>query len=193
LGSFAENPVERRRKYGIRRKLALKVRLPVVDLFVVAAQGCASNRGGRGGEAMFIEWSPAFDIEVPRIDRQHRRLAELVNEFHAACGKGRVPGVVFTVLNGLVRYVEEHFRSEEALMTEVRYPELLRHRREHERLTLEIFALNEKLEAGDVEISQETMAFLKRWLLDHILQSDRKLGEYVQERGIPPLWLHDEP
>lgn len=142
---------------------------------------------------MFIQWSPAFDIDVPLIDRQHRRLAELVNEFHSSCKNGRPGAAVFSVLNTLVKYTDEHFRSEESLMTEVRYPDLIRHRREHERLTLEIFALNEKLSSGDVEVNDETMAFLKRWLLDHILQSDRKVGDYVQNLGIPQHWQIGEP
>ena len=91
-----------------------------------------------------------------------------------------------------MQYGEQHCHAEELLMAEVHYPALSRHRREHERLTLEIAFLEEQLEAGDVELDDETLAFLKRWLLDHILEFDRKLGEYVQRCGIPQHWQADE-
>jgi hemerythrin-like metal-binding protein len=144
------------------------------------------------GENMYLQWSEAFDIGVPLIDRQHRRLAELLNAVHDSHAKNGSVSSMHLLFNALVRYAEEHFRSEEALMEETRYPDLGRQKREHQRFTFAIFALNQKYEAGDAEAKEETLAFLKTWLLDHILQMDRKMGEHVQERGVPEFWQrHD--
>lgn len=142
---------------------------------------------------MYFRWSEAFEIGVPRIDRQHETLASLVNDFHDACAAGGSRPQVFPTLNRLVRYVEEHFACEEALMELTQYPELARQRRAHEALTLGIFSLAARCEQGDEGVVEETMGFLRSWLLDHILQADRKLGDYVRARGVPAEWGPDGP
>jgi len=137
---------------------------------------------------MFIQWSPAFELGIPRIDSEHRHLASIVNAFHEADRAGPGRGKVFPALNLLVKYVEVHFRSEEALMEAGRYPELVRHRREHEKLTEQIFRLAERYEAGDAEVSAAVMDFLKHWLLDHILREDKKMASPLQGAAIPEPW-----
>lgn len=142
---------------------------------------------------MYFQWSSAFNIGVPRIDRQHQKLADLLNELHESSAQAGSHASVYPVLNALVRYAEEHFRGEEALMEETRYPELMRQRREHEKFSFAVFALNERLQAREEETADEALSFVKNWLLDHILQMDRRMGDYVQDRGIPSHWQQDEP
>ena len=132
---------------------------------------------------MYIQWSPAFEIGVPRIDAEHRHLAGIVNAFYdvfrADGGRSRI----FAVLNLLCQYAETHFRDEEELMGQGRYPGLARHRLEHDRLLREVFALNERYAAGEAEITEEVMGFLKHWLLSHILQEDKKLEAHFESVG----------
>ena len=137
---------------------------------------------------MFIQWSPAFELGIPRIDAEHRHLTGIVNAFYEAYRAGTGREKTFPVLNLLVKYVDVHFRSEERLMEAGRYPELLRHRREHEKLTEQIFELAEKYEVGDSEISFAVMQFLKHWLLDHILQEDKKIADHLRGSAIPEQW-----
>ncbi len=136
---------------------------------------------------MYIEWSPVFEIGVRKIDSQHRHLAALINEFHEALTT-RGNGAVFPVLNRLVQYVEEHFRDEEALMTTAHFPDLPKHRIEHEKLTREIFLLAEKHASGVAEIGIEVMEFLKNWLLDHILHQDKQLERHFETTALPAAW-----
>jgi hemerythrin len=137
---------------------------------------------------MYIQWSPLFEVGVPLIDEQHRRLFGIVNLFHEAYAGGNGHDRVYGVLNQLVRYVEEHFQSEETLMEQARYPDLARQRREHDTLARRIFELTEEHEAGSLEVSGEVMKFLKRWLLDHILHQDKKLEDFFRAREIPKPW-----
>lgn len=137
---------------------------------------------------MFLAWSEAFEVGIPKVDAEHRHLVSIVNSFHEVCRSGAGRKRVFPVLNLLVKYVEVHFQSEESLMGAGKYPDLLKHRREHDKLTEQIFELARKYEAGDAEVTGEVMEFLKGWLLDHILQVDKKLEPFFHERGIPPGW-----
>lgn len=137
---------------------------------------------------MFIRWNEAFELGVPRVDAEHRHLVGVVNAFYEVYRTRAGREKIFPVLNLLVKYTEVHFRSEEALMEAGDCPDLPDHQREHDKLTEQIFTLAEKYEAGDAEISDEVMEFLKRWLLEHILQVDKKLQPFFQEHGIPDGW-----
>ena len=48
---------------------------------------------------MYIQWSPVFEIGVPRIDAEHRHLTGIVNAFYEVCradrGRSRTDFVVF--------------------------------------------------------------------------------------------------
>jgi len=122
----------------------------------------------------YITWSEIFSVGVPDLDAQHRRLIAIINEFHEAQEAGAGVARLFQVLNALVAYAEQHFAEEERRLEETHYPDLLRHRREHERLVQEIFELNGRYERGEPETAEEVKAFLKSWLLDHILGFDKK-------------------
>jgi len=137
---------------------------------------------------VFLQWSEAFEVSIPKVDAEHRHLVAIVNSFHQVYRSGAARERVFPVLNLLVQYVEVHFQSEESLMAAGKYPDLLKHRREHDKLTDQIFELAQKYEAGDAEITYEVMEFLKTWLLDHILQMDKKLEPFFQEAGVPAGW-----
>lgn len=136
----------------------------------------------------FIPWSHLYDINVRKIDEQHKGLAKLINDFHHAVVSGHKREVVFFLLNSLIRYSEEHFRDEEALMAESHYPELIRQKLEHEKLIFKVFDLAARYERNEAEIDEDVMAFLKSWLIDHILTEDRKLDPYLRKKGLPPGW-----
>jgi len=122
----------------------------------------------------YITWSEVFSVGVPELDAQHRRLVELINDFHGAQEAGSGVATLFGVLNGLVACAEQHFAAEERRMEETHYPDLLRHRREHDRLVREIFELHRRYERGQPDTAEDTMAFLRAWLLDHILGCDKQ-------------------
>ena len=122
----------------------------------------------------YITWSEVFSVGEPELDSQHRRLLAIINDFHAAQEQGAGAASLFQVLNNLVSYAEEHFQAEERRLEETHYPDLLRHRREHERLMREIFELHGRYERGLPDAAEEVMGFLKSWLLEHILGFDKK-------------------
>lgn len=87
----------------------------------------------------FIPWSHLYDIGVAKIDEQHKGLTVTISNFHEAVKAGHSKEKVFFLLNSLVRYAEEHFKDEEELMAAARFPELAKHKLEHEKLTVTVF------------------------------------------------------
>ncbi|WP_408033339.1 hemerythrin domain-containing protein [Thermodesulfatator autotrophicus] len=58
------------------------------------------------------------------------------------------------------------------------YPELEHHRKEHERLIIEVFNFKERFDKG-VATKFELLEFLKDWLLNHVLNEDLKLKKNI--------------
>jgi len=136
----------------------------------------------------FVEWSPLFEIGIPKIDEQHKSLAALVNEFHAIAASQASRDKVFSVLNRLVKYVEEHFRDEEELMGAANYPELMKQKMEHQKLAVDIFKFAERYGHNESELNSDVMDFLKTWLIDHILHEDKKLETFFRGKPLPTGW-----
>lgn len=133
-----------------------------------------------------LNWSRDYQLGHAVIDAEHRRLFDLINDFHYLFLASRDTREVLRLLNALVLYSETHFRHEEQLMSEADYPELAAHRDIHARLFETIFALQEKFEAGAVKAESEAVAFLRTWLTDHIAEEDKAFGRFLAGRHESP-------
>lgn len=135
----------------------------------------------------YVVWSEMFSTRVPYIDNQHKKLLDIVNEFHGALKEKMGEDILFQILNSLIRYAEEHFRDEETVMDMTGYPadEALSHRKLHEELVEEIFALNENLKGPEKKSLQDIEVFLNGWLIRHILIQDKKLASYAGHLKAP--------
>lgn len=128
----------------------------------------------------FVVWTEFFSTGVNYIDRQHKQLIDIANEFHSHVVNNVNKSTLFSTLNKLIAYAEEHFRDEETVMekAEISNEHLERHKKLHEELTLSVFELNAELEKGETKTAKDIEAFLNEWLIKHILEEDRKLLPY---------------
>lgn len=126
-----------------------------------------------------MNWSTEYSVEVESIDQQHQQLFAMLNELHDAMKAGKGTQQAPRVLKNLVEYACEHFALEEALMAQAEYPELVRHKAEHDRLTAEVAKLMQDLESGKTVLSMKLLQFLRNWLQEHILGCDKKYISYL--------------
>lgn len=131
-----------------------------------------------------FNWSDKYSVGVFMYDTQHKRLVELINELHDAMRASKARDVLGDILKGLLDYTKMHFVDEERQMATFNYPGLTAHRIEHEKLVAKVVELKAKFDGGDNTITIEVMNFLKDWLINHILVTDKKYGAYFNERGI---------
>jgi hemerythrin len=127
----------------------------------------------------YIEWSQKLMVGHKDIDGDHRKLVDLVNRLHDAMKSGKSKDVLGAVLGSLIEYTKNHFAMEETLMAKVSYPALADHRKEHADLLKKADDLRQRFGKGEVMIGLDTMNFLRDWLSEHIMNSDRKLSAYV--------------
>ena len=130
----------------------------------------------------FLSWRKDYEIGVPQIDSEHRRLADMINAFHETYLRGASREEIPHLLNQLIAYAEEHFQHEEKLMSDSGYPRLDEHHALHEELVASIFSINEKFSADRTKAGAEALQFIKNWLLDHIVKHDMDIGDFLRRK-----------
>jgi hemerythrin-like metal-binding protein len=131
-----------------------------------------------------MEWSDRFSVNIETVDSQHRKLVELLNNFHDAMKAGKGKEIMARTLSDLVDYTSYHFSTEEGLFKVHAYPDYMQHKKEHDVLTKQALELKERYSRGELIISADTMAFLKNWLSNHILGSDMKYAPFLKGKGV---------
>jgi hemerythrin len=131
-----------------------------------------------------VTWDPSLSVKVERCDKDHQRLFDLINALHDAMreGKGRI--IMAKIVAELTDYARTHFRTEEALMEQARYPGLPGHRTEHLRFVARVADFQKDLDAGTGGNSVALLDFLKEWLVKHIKKLDQSYSAHLNANGI---------
>ena len=131
-----------------------------------------------------ISWSDQLSAGIEEIDTQHKKLVQLINGLHDHMLAGDAGDIMGKVLDRVIEYTVFHFGTEERLMSEYEYPQSPVHKLEHQKLVSTAVDLQNKLKTGQGHITMETMKFLKDWLQNHILKSDKVFGKFLQSKGV---------
>ncbi|MGN0483989.1 MAG: bacteriohemerythrin [Lachnospiraceae bacterium] len=125
------------------------------------------------------EFTDEYLIGIDLIDREHEELfhiigetEELLRSFQPATGYDKI----MDLLAQLTAYTKEHFQDEEEYMEQIHYKNLPAQKRAHEAFIgkLEDIDRNE-LEHAPEENLHELLEFLLGWLINHILNTDKKI------------------
>ena len=131
-----------------------------------------------------IEWNQELAVGIEAIDKQHKRLVNLINMLHDSMKIGKGREVLGEVLNELTDYTVYHFDTEEKLMLKYEYPSYASHKKEHEKLTDQVKEIKTKFEEGDTVLTVEFMGFLRDWLSNHIVKVDKKYSDFLNSKGV---------
>ena len=128
-----------------------------------------------------IVWGHLLSIEVDEIDDDHRKLVNLFNILNHAVMDGDSPDYVAAVLEELVNCTVWHFSHEERLMLKYGYEETEEHKAAHQELIEGAKELQDKILKADRSIADEDIEYLERWLTEHILTEDMRLGAFLSQ------------
>ena len=132
----------------------------------------------------FIEWDEKYSVNVKEIDDQHKGLFLVINDLNDAVSAGKAPDVIETTVSKLIAYAKVHFATEEKYLTKFRYHEYAEHKKEHDNFNIKVLAMNERLKSGVYILSSEISRFIKDWLTNHILVTDKKYGPFLNDNGL---------
>ena len=118
-----------------------------------------------------------------RCFRNAIKIFDYMNQVHFALKARKRQDEILPILKSLNDYTIQHFANEERWMESINYPEIGNQKKAHTYLLDKIAEIISQLEAGDEVNLIEVMAFLKKWLQDHIVITDKKYGEFCQAKG----------
>lgn len=161
--------------------------LDVIAFFKLTEVPAIDSNTGKG--KALVEWSPAFSVNDPDLDRQHQRLIGFINTFHEAMVNRESLTVVGELLDKLISYALSHFRYEEDRMQAAHYPHLAEHQTEHIDMLERAKGMQKQFQQGTLT-QLDFMKLLKDWLTDHILKNDKQYVPYLTAKT--PTQRHSE-
>lgn len=129
-------------------------------------------------------WDNRLKTNVPICDEQHQKLISIINELHDALIMKKDKGIIGRTIDDLVVYSLYHFETEEKILAENEFPHLNSHKAEHLTWIKEVNSIKERYDRGDEVRSIELLGFLKDWVYDHILVSDKKYSLFLRNKGV---------
>ena len=127
-------------------------------------------------------WSADLSVGYPMMDEDHRHLVLLVNELDHAVRTGRRAETRFDILHDLILFSGQHFCREERLMRQSGYPGMTDHKRAHDALIRDLRDFVGAFEGGEIDITADTVKWLKDWVSGHIGGADRVLAAFLNEQ-----------
>jgi len=128
-----------------------------------------------------IVWGGILSVGVDEIDEDHQKLIGIFNILNQAVTDGESPGYLAAILEELINCTVWHFSHEERLMLKHGYKDIEEHKAIHQELIKSARELQEKILHVDKSIADKDIEFLERWLTEHILTDDLRLGSYLSQ------------
>jgi len=127
----------------------------------------------------FLTWHERYSVGNADLDLQHRELFDFVNHFAEVdrTGKSSESG---RILDDLIARTVEHFKSEETVMLQIGFPQVLEHKKTHEELIKQVKELRAKMKVGGHLTLISIVRFLADWLMNHIMREDMEYKPYVK-------------
>lgn len=146
-----------------------------------------------------VHWKRSFSVDITSIDKEHADIIKHINRIadllHSGASLPMVTGHVETI----VAETRRHFRHEEAVMGNIGFPHLERHKAKHDALMADIDRYVASVLHGDYPPTpSRLLAYLKFWFLRHLITEDRLIERFINGRpgvqgdpdtladGVPP-------
>lgn len=140
------------------------------------------STGGRASDP--LKWTEEMLTGIAKIDNQHHKLVSLANDLHHALKDGKAQDYMKKILDELVDYTKNHFFHEEQMLIQTRYPDYDSHHKAHQKLIGQLTDIYDGFKNHRGCIGVETFLFLKDWLVNHIMRTDKKYSAHLKKHGL---------
>lgn len=135
----------------------------------------------------YIKWEPKFEIGIPVIDEQHKKLVSLCNTLYKEIIKSKSEEIIKwetplkSALKECADYVQKHFHDEELLMAAAGYTDIETHKKAHHEFAKKILDTVNLFPNITYTDSLKFVRFLYDWVLSHIAHYDKLYVSFVVE------------
>ena len=132
-----------------------------------------------------LTWSHQLELGAPTVDKQHRHLVEILNQLDEAVALGYEPQKVLKLVDELIDYTHYHFEDEERIMLEGGYDNkrFVEHKNQHQAFVQTVNQQRENAILNPDSVSNDLVDFLVKWLMEHILFSDKQMVLELTKKG----------
>ena len=128
------------------------------------------------------EMKQEYYTGIGEIDKEHEHLFELAEQTYQLLKAEYIPDKydnIKDVLVELKEYTATHFAHEEAYMQSINYKRLTPQKFQHKAFVEKLTELDidEMIENDPEKTIEEILNFLTDWLVHHILENDKLIGE----------------
>lgn len=120
-------------------------------------------------------WKDQYNIGHPTVDAQHKSLFELANKILDANDSETLMHLFML----FYKHVREHFEAEEQLMKDRDYPGFWAHVQTHNQMLDKLNVMSQSIADRQWQ-TDDISAFVGQWILVHILEEDKPLGNYLE-------------
>ncbi len=149
----------------------------------VAPRLAAERNGDQDAELLQVGWRPAFDIGHEVIDRQHRQLVSLGNQFISALMQGSPREDLDLMLDVLVAELGRHLKLEEDLAAGHGTPLTGAVVQAHRRLLARAGELRDRFQGGQLEAADLVGFIAYDLVVMHVARENLRLP--VPQRARP--------
>jgi hemerythrin len=117
-----------------------------------------------------LQWQTAYMVGVKEVDQQHKQLFEMINSLQDAYESNQQKADIQKILEKMGDYLSTHFTCEEQYLKD--HPRFEEHRKEHWKFVNQTMKFTHEYDSNDAVFEYSVIDFLKRWLLNHVLNTD---------------------
>jgi len=127
-----------------------------------------------------LEWDDSFLIGIEELDYEHRLLVDDINRLHKEMARHDEKSEIEKCLGDIHARMQAHFALEERVMKEGEYEDFDEHKSTHDAL-LDSYTeyIIRFLDDTDASAGRTIEEFLKYWVIEHILTSDKEMSLMV--------------
>lgn len=133
-----------------------------------------------------VDITPSFLLESSALDEDHKQLAGIVNQITQALDEGR-PEACEDLVAHFIKSTKTHFAREEALLTQVGYPNVKKHQGHHKSLNTKMEHMLEFAKmAPDNQLAQDSLRReLVFFLMDDVITTDLEFKSFIENNVKP--------
>jgi len=125
-----------------------------------------------------MKWADEYNIGIEEIDSQHKELFKILIQLKQSFSKDEDALKAFKFL---VDYTGDHFSKEEEFMQQISYPDYANHKKIHGELINQVVGILKGIRNGNKFEPSFLVQFLTDWVLTHIGDEDKRIGDYYRE------------
>jgi len=124
-----------------------------------------------------IKWEERYSTGDESVDRQHRFLFEMFNDFEATILEGRGRSYLETSFPLLEAYAQAHFKFEEDCMDRHQSSVARENKEQHRVFVAQVEKFKKELHSVQFDdgLIIKVHHFLEKWIIEHIIGVDTRL------------------